>query len=59
MKIKNITTWIKEHPLRTANAFGASVLTSGLLLLIPQSPWSLVVIGVFIMFFATVIAFDP
>ena len=42
--------WIKTHPRAFIALIGAALVAVGLLLMVPRSPWSLVVIGGLLLF---------
>ncbi len=42
--------WIKTHPRAFCAYLGLGFVAAGLLTMIPRSPWTLVVIGVSILF---------
>lgn len=55
-KMKN---WIKTHRHHTAAIFSLIVTFSGVLMLIPKSPWSLVIGGIVSLMVVAISAFPP
>lgn len=41
--------WLKQHARHCAAILGASMIATGIFLLIPPSPWILIVLGVLIL----------
>ena len=48
--MRKILNWVKARPATIAAIIGASFILTGVLLMIPRNPWTLIAIGVFILF---------
>lgn len=46
--------WIKHHPRQFAAYIGGALILSGVVMLIPKSPWTLITIGIAVLFFILV-----
>jgi hypothetical protein len=50
--------WIQNNALKIASYTGGGLIATGALMLIPKSPWTLIVIGVLVLFFVFVSLVD-
>lgn len=50
--------WIKRNPRLAASYVGGSFVVAGILMMLPRSPWTLIVVGCAVLFFTFVSIFD-